>query len=128
MYFHLVNEKFTPNNTALKEAVTQFLQNVWNEAVVTNRKDIDSVNEIAWQQMGGDLTTGNLTRPRTEYAKILYDNGLRLANPKNKEKSNAYNDTLSSIAIIRGEDYSSGMANPIRSYSFSIIMHWKALI
>lgn len=115
MYFHVVNEKFTPNNPALKEAVTEFLQNVWNEAVVTNRKDIDSINEIAWQHMGGDVTTGELTNPRSEYAKILYDSGLRLANPKNKEMSNAYNDTLSSIAILRGDDFSEwgGQSNPL---------------
>lgn len=115
MYFHVVNEKFTPNNPALKEAVTQFLQNVWNEAVVTNRKDVDSINEIAWQHLGGDLATGDLTGPRSEYAKMLFDNGLRLANPKNKEMSNAYNDTMSSIAILRGDDFSewSGQSNPL---------------
>lgn len=115
MYFHLVNEKFTPNNPALKEAVTEFLQNVWNEAVVTNRKDVDSINEIAWQHLGGDSATGEFTGPRSEYAKILYENGLRLANPKNKEISNAYNDTLSSIAVLRGDDYSEwyGQSNPL---------------
>ncbi len=106
MYFHVVNEKFSPSNTALKEATNQFLQSVWNEAVVTNRKDADSVNEIAWQHMGGDLSTGEITHPRGEYAKILYDNGLRLANPKNKEMGNAYNDTISSLAIQRGNDFS----------------------
>ncbi len=124
MYFHIVNEKFTPNNAALKEAVTQFLQNVWNEAIVTNRKDIDSINEIAWHHLGGDSVTGELTGPRNEYAKILYENGLRLANPKNKEISNAYNDTLSSIAILRGDDFSewSGQSNPLL-----IIFHNYAL-
>jgi SecD/SecF fusion protein len=124
MYFHIVNEKFTTSNPVLKEAVTQFLQNVWNEAVVTNRKDVDSVNEIAWRHLGGDLTTGELTGPRTEYAKLLYDNGLRFANPKNKERSNAYNDTISSVAILRGEDYSewNGQANPLL-----IIFHNYAL-
>lgn len=106
MYFHIVNEKFAPSNPELKETVNKFLQSVWNEAIVTNRKDIDSVNEIAWQHMGGDLVTGIQTEPRTEFAKILYDNGLRLANPKNKEVGNSYNDTLSSIAILRGEDFS----------------------
>lgn len=115
MYFHIVNEKFTPMNAALREPVTQFLQNVWNEAVVTNRKDVDSINEIAWQHLGGDLVTGELTGPRSEYAQTLYDSGLRLANPKNREMSNNYNDTLSSVAVLRGDDYSewSGQANPL---------------
>ena len=54
MYFHIVNEKFGPSNTTLAPLVHQFLQDVWNEAVVTNRKDIDSINEIAWQHLGGD--------------------------------------------------------------------------
>ena len=104
MYFHVVNEKFTPNNATLKDAVNQFLQNVWNEAVVTNRKDIDSINEIAWQHLGGDGNSDNV-RPRGEYAKMLYDNGLRLANPKEKAMSHAYNDTLSSIGMMRGDDF-----------------------
>ena len=67
----------------MKESVNQFLQNVWNEAIVTNRKDIESINEIAWQHLGGEIE-GQETRPRSEYARILYDNGLRLANPKDK--------------------------------------------
>lgn len=124
MYFHIVNEKFSPNNVALKEAVSQFLQSIWNEAVVTNRKDVDSINEIAWQHMGGDLTTGELSGPRSEYAQMLYDSGLRLANPKNREKGNSYNDTISSIAILRGDDFSewNGQPNPLL-----IIFHNYAL-
>ena len=54
MYFHIVNEKFGTQDAALSSAVNQFLQDVWNEAVVTNRKDIESINEIAWQHLGGD--------------------------------------------------------------------------
>lgn len=103
MYFHLVNEKFTPSNPALKEAVNQFLQNVWNEAVVTNRKDIDSINEIAWQHLGGNGTSE--TGPLNDDAKMLYDNGLRLANPKEKSISHSFNDTISSIGIMRGSDF-----------------------
>lgn len=102
MSFHIVNEKFGPSNPTLKQAVDQFLQNVWNEAVVTNRKDLDSINEIAWQHLGGD---GHEGRPRTENAQILYDNGLRLVNPKERAMSSAFDDTLSSIAKMRGEDF-----------------------
>jgi SecD/SecF fusion protein len=114
MYFHIVNEKFTPNNMDLRESVNQFLQNIWNEAVVTNRKDVDSINEIAWQHLGAD-TEHQETRPRSEYAKILYDNGLRLANPKEKMVGRNYNDTLSSIGIIRGEDVAEwdGQTHPL---------------
>lgn len=104
MYFHIVNQKFSPSNPTLKEAVNQFLQDVWNEAVVTNRKDIDSINEIAWQHLGAE-TSGTETRPRSDYAKILWDNGLRLANPKDKSVNSSFNDTLSSIGVLRGTDF-----------------------
>ena len=79
----------------MKEAVNQFLQNVWNEAVVTNRKDIESINEIAWQHLGGSILQEQALHPRSDNAKILYDNGLRLANPKDKESSSSTLTTLS---------------------------------
>lgn len=101
MYFHVVNEKFTPVNTQLAAPVTEFLQEVWNEAVVTNRKDSDSVNEIAWQHLGGDVTAPH---PRSEAANILYEQGLRLANPRERSVSTEFDDTLSAVAIFRGAD------------------------
>ncbi len=114
MYFHIVNEKFSPRNQTLKEAVSGFLQNIWNEAVVTNRKDIESINEIAWQHLGGEV--GDLeTTPRSEYAKILYDNGLRLTNPRTSTISSEFNDSLSSIAMFGDSDSSQweNQANPL---------------
>lgn len=104
MYFHIVNEKFGQQNPTLRDAVNNFLQNVWNEAVVTNRKDIDSINEIAWNHMGGNLAQEQALQPRSETAQFLYDSGLRLANPKDKESTSAFDDTLSTIALMRGED------------------------
>ena len=101
MYFHIVNEKFTSNHPALASAVNQFLQGIWNEAVVTNRKDITSSNEIAWQHLGGDSSLGANVAPRSEAAKLLYNHGLRLANPKNRTATSSYEDTLSTIAIFR---------------------------
>ncbi len=52
---------------------------------------------------------------RSEYAKILYDNGLRLANPKDKAISSAFNDSLSTVAIYRGNDFSEwhGQTHPL---------------
>ena len=55
----------------LRDAVNQFLQDVWNEAVVTNRKDIESINEIAWQHLRRRIADGQETRPRSDYARIL---------------------------------------------------------
>lgn len=123
MYFHIVNEKFTPQNPSLKEAVNQFLQNVWNEAVVTNRKDSDSINEIAWQHLGGNGSE-QAAKPQSEEAKILWENGLRLANPKEKAMSQAFNDSLSSIAIMRGNDFAEwdGQTHPLM-----VIFHNYAL-
>lgn len=114
MYFHLVNEKFTPNNTPLASAVNSFLQDVWNEAVVTNRKDVDSINEIAWQHLGGDTLSGH-SHPRSESAKVLLENGLQLANPKERAVSQAFDDTLSSIGIYRGDEASEwyGQTHPL---------------
>jgi SecD/SecF fusion protein len=105
MYFHVVNEKFGRYNTTMAPTVNQFLQDVWNEAVVTNRKDIDSINEIAWQHLGGDASSAGSLRPRSDAAKFLFDNGLRLANPKEKAVGNTFEDTLSSIAVFRGDDF-----------------------
>lgn len=104
MYFHIVNEKFSPNNVTLGSASNQFLQEVWNEAVVTNRKDIDSINEIAWQHLGGDPNSPESIRPRSEAAKLLFENGLRLANPTERAMSSQFNDQLSSVAIFRASD------------------------
>lgn len=103
MYFHIVNEKFGALNPDLSKTVNAFLQDVWNEAVVTNRKDVDNINIIAWNHLGGDA---NEMRPLSENAQILFDQGLRLANPNDKNATSAFNDTLSSIGMIRGDDYS----------------------
>lgn len=105
MYFHIVNEKFSAGNATLKDAVNNFLQNVWNEAVVTNRKDIESINEIAWQHLGGETLEGQETRPRSDFAQLLWDNGLRLADPKSQNISSSFNDTLSSVGMMRGSDF-----------------------
>lgn len=114
MYFHIVNEKFA-SNPALNDAVQTFLQNVWNEALVTNRKDIESINEIAWQHLGAENDLDQITRPRSEAAKILYENGLRLANPRTDAATHVFNDTLSSVAMMQGEDFHSweNQTNPL---------------
>lgn len=124
MYFHIVNEKFSNGNATLKEAVNQFLQNVWNEAVVTNRKDIESINEIAWQHLGGETVEGQETRPRSDYAKMLWDNGLRIANPKEKSVTSSFNDTLSAVALMRGDDF---MEWDGQSHPLLIVFHNFAL-
>jgi len=99
MYFHIVNEKFGSYNPTLKTATRDFLEKVWNEAVVTNRKDIESINEIAYNHLGGDASQTLAIHPRSETAQLLYDNGLRLANPKNSTVDSSFDDTVSAIAM-----------------------------
>lgn len=115
MYFHIVNEKFGMYNSDLNRAVNTFLQNIWNEAVVTNRKDIDSINQIAWNHLGGNSVNIEAAHPRSESAQILFDNGLRLANPDDKNSSSAFNDTLSIIGMMREDDSANwnGQTHPL---------------
>ncbi|MBI2743835.1 MAG: protein translocase subunit SecD [Chlamydiales bacterium] len=115
MYFHIVNEKFSSSNSQLSEEVGRFLQEVWNEAVVTNRKDAEEINQIAWQHLHGDSVDPDVVQPRSEAAKILYENGLRLTSPQDPSASSMYNDTYSKIAVMRGEDFTEwhGQTNPL---------------
>ncbi len=114
MTFHIVNETFSVYNKDLREDVTAFLQDVWNEAVVTNRQTVEDINEIAWKQLGGTTDDRAEVFPRTEHARVLYEHGLRLAGPDSKT-SNTFDDTLSAIVITRGDNASQwhGQANPL---------------
>lgn len=104
MSFHIVNEKFGLKNPSLQHHVNRFLQEVWNEAVVTNRKDSESINLIAYQHLYGDNPNSEIATPRSESAKILYDNGLKLPYRNEVGKSSLFDDSLSKIAVLRGED------------------------
>ncbi|MCB1110128.1 MAG: protein translocase subunit SecD, partial [Chlamydiia bacterium] len=115
MYFHIVNEKFTNNNRDLAPAVHQFLQDIWNEAVVTNRKDIESINQIAWKHLYGDTMDTEMAQPVSEAAKELYRQGLRLASPQDRGSNSQFNDAISKIAIYRGENFADwhGQTHPL---------------
>jgi SecD/SecF fusion protein len=115
MLFHVVNEKFTPNNGALADSTNKFLQEVWNEAVVTNRKTTEDINRIACKHLYGDSLDPEVIQPRSEAAKALYDNGLRLTLPTDYSASSLYNDTFSKITMFRGEDYTEwhGQTHPL---------------
>lgn len=102
MTFNIVNEKFSTENRELASAVNTFLQEVWNEASVTNQKDSDSINAIAWSMLGGD--DDGLPHPRSQAAQTLYNNGLRLADPNALNSSAAFNDRISRVTRYRGED------------------------
>ncbi|MDF2550621.1 MAG: hypothetical protein K0S07_1688, partial [Chlamydiales bacterium] len=102
MYFHIVNEKFSTFNKEISQPVDRFLQGVWNEAVVSNRKDALSLNEIALRHLGG----ANGENPLDESARVLFEQGLRLFDAETDVQSAAFNDTISMVARMRGEDSS----------------------
>lgn len=108
MYFHIVNEKFSPDQLQLGQSVNSFLQGVWNEAVVTNRKDLESIQEIAWRQLTGgkDEDDTSPVQPQTKQAKILYENGLRLSSPQKYKMTSALDESLSTIAMYNSSDSS----------------------
>jgi SecD/SecF fusion protein len=104
MYFNIVNEKFGPFNPDLASQTEQFLQEVWNEAVVTNRKDIEGIQQIAWDHLGMADDQGENFHPRTDAAKTLYENGLRLANPKQSRIDSRFDDSISMVSMRRGDE------------------------
>ncbi|MBS0628839.1 MAG: protein translocase subunit SecD [Verrucomicrobia bacterium] len=115
MYFHIVNEKFNERNPSLAQAAEQFLQEIWNEAVVTGRKSADEVNQIAWRHLHGDSLDPEVIQPRNNAARLLHENGLRLASPNDHTTGNLFNDAISKIAITRGQDFTEwhGRTHPL---------------
>ncbi|NGX28575.1 MAG: hypothetical protein K940chlam1_00757 [Candidatus Anoxychlamydiales bacterium] len=115
MSFQIINEKFTPNNLNLSEHVNKFLQEVYNEAIVTNKKDIQNINTIAYKHLYGKSLSSEELEPISESAKILYENGLRLAADGDGEISSAFNDTISKIALFKGDEASEwhNQTNPL---------------
>ncbi|MCI0382750.1 MAG: protein translocase subunit SecD [Chlamydiae bacterium] len=115
MYFHVVNEKFNEHNPALAEISDRFLQEIWNEAIVTGRKSSEEINAIAWRHLHGDSFDPDVVQPTSESGKILYENGLRLTNPIDVQMTSNFNDQISQIAVQRGDDYISwhGKSHPL---------------
>jgi len=105
MYFHIVNEKFSNGNLALAAYVEQYFQDVWNEAVVTNRKSVEEINAIAWRHIHGDSLDPEVLQPRSIAARLLHEHGLRLANPQDSFTSSIPDDLISKLAILRGDSF-----------------------
>lgn len=101
MFFHIVNEKFSSLHPTHGIYVQQFLQEIWNEALVTNRKSPEDIQEIAWKHLNGTLSSSEKAQPKSEAARVLYEKGLRLA-PIEQSSSNLNVDTsLSKIVMMR---------------------------
>lgn len=114
MYFHIMNEKFMTNPT-LAETTHRFLQEVWNEAVVTGKKESDEINAIAWRHLYGESSSADAVQPRSAAAQTLYDQGLRLAHPQDSSSSSLYDTTFSKITLYRGDDFTQwhGQTHPL---------------
>jgi SecD/SecF fusion protein len=114
MYFHVVNEKFM-KGPALAEACHRFLQDVWNEALLTNQKEPEELNQIAWRHLYGESSDFENAKPRTTYAQTLYDSGLRLANPQDANATSGLDETFSKISLYRGDDFTDwqGQTHPL---------------
>jgi SecD/SecF fusion protein len=111
MYFHIANEQFGPLNNALAKPVQTFLQEVWNEAVVSNCKDSECINKIALRKVNaakaGLVLDDNI--------RALLDAGLVLEDPSSPPSSTAFDDHVSIIARWHGDDPSEwpSHANPL---------------
>ncbi len=114
MYFHIMNEKFMANPTII-ETTNRFLQEVWNEAVVTGKKESEEINAIAWRHLYGESSNTDAVQPRSAAAKTLYDQGLRLAHPQDSSGSSMLDTTLSKITLYRGNDFTEwhGQTHPL---------------
>ena len=115
MFFHVVNEKFSSRNTALAASIEQFLQDVWNEAVITGRKTPEEINSIAWRHVHGDSVDPESIQPRSTAARILHEQGLRLLSPQALAPSSFLDDKATKIALLRGDDYTdwNGHSHPL---------------
>lgn len=91
MFFHVVNEKFSPSNSTLSQAVDRFLQEVWNEATVSRKKDLENVQALAIQHLQADSPA----------ATMLRDNGLQLVELTTTASSKTLDDSQSMVAISR---------------------------
>jgi SecD/SecF fusion protein len=97
MYFHVVNEKFSSPYSPFAASVNQFLMEVWNEAIVTNKKDSQSINEIAFRHLHAETVS--------EAARILLNNGLALQSTEDAAPSSQIDDTTCKIALLRGDEW-----------------------
>jgi SecD/SecF fusion protein len=115
MFFHVVNERFSLNNAALADNINRFLQEVWNEAVVTNKKSVEDINIIAWKHLYGDALDADTAEPRSFAAKALFQEGLRLESPIDSVANSDFNEQISKIAVLRGDSFTDwdGQTHPL---------------
>ena len=99
MYFHVANEEFNQLNPDLAKASHEFLQEVWNEAALTNAKDSESINRIALKKVQA-VESGLLIDPNIQ---ALLDHNLKLEDPTQPPAASAFDDKISIIARWHGD-------------------------
>ena len=106
MHFHVVNENFSVQNPSLGADVNRFLQEVWNEAVVSHRTDPASIQEISWRHW---------QTQSSEAAKTLAREGLILSTPEDRFGTSQNDQTLSQVVRFRGSERSDwfGQTHPL---------------
>ncbi len=101
--FHIANEKFGSRSKRLSIPANEFLQEVWNEACLTNRKNLDDINDIASRR----LKEARIGREGvSENTKLLVEEGLdirTLQDPDVPPASSAFDDALSMIVWYKNE-------------------------
>jgi len=111
MAFHIVNEQFSGVASPYRQATQRFLQDVWNEAVVTGKTDLRSLNLIARSLLGqaDDEQLGLIAR--SPAAAALVEAGLEIADP-NQPPSAALDDRVSMVVPLRGDSPADWMGSP----------------
>jgi SecD/SecF fusion protein len=108
MMFHVVNEKFSLSNPSLAETTDRFLQEVWNEATVTQKQDPESVQAIAAHHL--------YSESRSAAAGTLFEQGLRLADLTSTNSSKSLDESQSMVAIQRETNHTHPLLITFRNH------------
>jgi SecD/SecF fusion protein len=106
MYFHIVNEEFSYQNSELYPFVNEFLSLVWHQAEQSGNTDTKNIQKIAFKLLN-DQSFSNLAITK------LKEKGLKLANPDVNFSSYDLNTNLSKIVKIKLEDKESATNAPL---------------
>ena len=80
MYFHIVNEKFAPSNATLADCCQPISCKMSGMKLSSPIAKISKASmKLPGSIWAADTLTAGSMRPRSDNAKLLYDNGLALA-------------------------------------------------
>ncbi len=96
MSFHVINEKFSLENSSIGKAVDAFLQQVWEEALFSGKTDAASVHAIAQKRLHQE------ENKEVEPIKTLISHGLVLNAERKDLPSEEIDDLHSKIVLKKG--------------------------